>query len=204
MMTISKTLPTHPFWNFSTKIYRYPIVEENLLVLQNERGLNVNVILFCCWYALNDQGRLSKNELRQILVSIQPWHERIVTPLRRLRQQLKSINQSRWQAIRSEIMQHELIGEQIEQLILLEKFVYKTRPLRSNVQKIVDICKNIVTYCQLLHAFLDSRDCRNISNILTAIFPKIDPEDILRYCIENLRQKDVQAPSLTAQLPLDL
>src|ERR1700722_14306139 len=112
-MIASKTLPVHPFWKFSVKIYSHPVVENTLIALQDERGLNINVLLFCCWYSLGDQGRLSKLKIKEILSSIQPWHERIVTPLRRIRAQLKTEPNFPWPGIRQEVQTHELIAEQI-------------------------------------------------------------------------------------------
>ncbi|MBA2653570.1 MAG: TIGR02444 family protein [Gammaproteobacteria bacterium] len=203
-MIVPKTLPIHPFWNFSVKIYREPIVEESLITLQNERGLNVNIVLFCCWFALCDQGRIPKSDLKQILINIQPWHDRIVLPLRRIRQQLKEQLNPPWPEIRNEILRQELASEQIEQLIMLEQYAYKTRPIRTTFQKIIDICKNIAVYCHLLQVYLDASDCSSISNVLGTIFSKIDHEDILRYCMEHLIEKELQSMSLTAQFPLDL
>jgi uncharacterized protein (TIGR02444 family) len=203
-MIMPKILPSHPFWIFSTKIYRHSTVEKNLIELQNERGLNVNVLLYCCWHSLTDQGVISRSDLRQILINIQPWHERIVLPLRRMRQKLKSAQKKSLLDIRQDVLKHELAAEQIEQLIMLENFVYKARPICNNFQKIIDICKNIAVYCHLLHAFLDLKDCEKISKIVGIIFPKIDQGLILRYCMEHLIEKEVQSMNLTAQFPLDL
>lgn len=203
-MIVPKTLPTHPFWNFSVKIYRHKQIEESLITLQNERGLNVNVILFCCWYALCDQGRLSKSALKQILISIQPWHDGIVLPLRRIRRQLKTTTKPSLLEIYREVSSHELVAEQVEQLIMIENVTYETKAVRTNFQKIIDICKNISTYCHLLQIFLDAKDCWHICTILVTLFSKIDQEDILRYCMEHLIEKELHSWQLTAQLPLDL
>ncbi len=199
-----KTVPIHPFWKFSVKFYSEPTVEEALLTLQNERGLNINILLFCCWYALGDQGRLTKIELRQLLVNVQSWHDRIVLPLRRLRSQLKSAQAHPWPAIRAEVLKHELFSEQIEQLILLEGVVFKAQSVRTSTQKVRDICKSIAAYCQTIQIFCDTKDCVLITQILQTLFPKIDQKNILRYCMDHLVTKELQSLTLSAQLPLDL
>lgn len=199
-----KTVPIHPFWKFSVKFYREPFVEESLLTLQNERGLNINILLFCCWYALGDQGKLTRIELRQLLTSIQSWHDRIVVPLRRLRWQLKSKKIPPWSDIREELLKQELLSEQIEQLILLENVVFKVRPVRTSTQKIKDICKSIDSYCQTMQIFCDTKDCELITQTLQTLFPKIDQKNILRYCMDHLVTKELQSLTLGAQLPLDL
>lgn len=203
-MIVTKTLPTSPFCSFSFKVYQHPVVEENLIALQNERGLNVNVLLFCVWYALTDQGRLTRSELKKIVMSIQTWHEGIVLPLRRLRKKLKSNPSSLAAEIRRAILNEEIFSEKIEQLIMVDNYVHKTRPIRNNLQKIIDTCKNIFAYCHLLSVFLDIEDAKKVSQILVTIFSKIDRDLILRYCIENLIEKDLQSVNLTAQFPLDL
>src|SRR5688572_7909660 len=128
-MISPKSVQTHPFWKFSIKIYGLPEVEQSLLTLQNERGLNINIILFCCWYSFGDQGRFNKQEIRQIVTNIQAWHDRIVLPLRRIRQQLKPVKESKWQMVRQEVLKQELFAEQIEQHFLLEKVIFKPRPV---------------------------------------------------------------------------
>lgn len=199
-----RILPTNPFWNFSIKVYRQPFVEACLLGLQEERGLNVNVILYCFWYSVIDQGRISKRDLRLILINIQPWHERIVLSLRRIRQKVKQTEHKGLSGLYQEVLNQELASEQIEQLIIFESFVLQPKSMRNHIQKIVDVCKNVATYCQLANLFLDRRDCENISQILQAIFPKIDQNSILSYCMEHLIMKELQSIKITAQFPLDL
>ncbi len=203
-MKVAKTLPSHPFWNFSVKIYRYRVVEDSLIRLQNERGLNVNVILFCVWYGLIDQGRLSKAQLKLVLSSIQPWHERIVLPLRRLRQQIEIKGVEPWITIRKQVLENEIASEHVEQLLLVENFAFKERTIRNNFQKMIDICKSISSYCQLLQIFLDHNDAQTICSILCTVFSKIDQGVILRYCMDHLIEKELKSLNLMAQLPLDL
>jgi uncharacterized protein (TIGR02444 family) len=203
-MIASKSLPIHPFWRFSVKIYSSAVVERSLLKFQNERGLNVNIVLFCIWYAFCDQGRLNKAEIKQILTRIQYWHDLVVVPLRRIRQQLKEVSNSPWPAIRQDILKNELVCEQIEQLLFLDDFVNKTKPVKNNTQRLIDICKNIAMYSQLLRVYFDEKDCHEMGQILSVIFSKIDQETVLRYCIDHLIVKELQGINLKAQLLLNL
>lgn len=199
-----KPVPVHPFWRFSVRIYSQTHVKNSMLTLQNERGLNVNVLLFCIWYGSTDQGRLSKLQFRNLLNTIQHWHDQIVVPLRRTRQRLKSVDSNGWQDIRQEIGQHEIVAEQIEQLIMLENLVLSSKPAKNNVQRIVDICKNIATYYHVMHISCDARDSELVAGVLHTLFPKIDQKNILRYCMQNLVVKELQSVKLKAQLLLDL
>jgi uncharacterized protein (TIGR02444 family) len=201
-MTVSKTLPGNPFWDFSVWFYQHPLVEQGLLSLQEERGLNVNIVLFCFWSALKGHGRFTKSDLKKILVAIQIWHEEIVVPIRRIRKLLKS--KGHWPDIYNIILKNELFTEQIEQLIIYEKFIQKTRSTRTNSQKLTDICRNIATYCQLSNSYLDLNNCKKICEMLATLFTKIDQEIIMRYCIEHLKEKELRSLVLTSQFPLDL
>ena len=51
---MSDFLP-HPFWNFSLELYAGDGVAEACLDLQERRGCDVNILLFCCW--LGASGR---------------------------------------------------------------------------------------------------------------------------------------------------
>src|SRR5471030_292758 len=46
--SMSDFLP-HPFWNFSLEIYAAEGVSGACLDLQERRGCDVNILLFCCW-----------------------------------------------------------------------------------------------------------------------------------------------------------
>jgi uncharacterized protein (TIGR02444 family) len=201
---VLKTLPDHPFWKFSVKIYAMGEVESALIKLQNERGLNVNVILFCCWYSFRGQGRLGRLQIKKLLISIQLWHERIVLPWRRLREKLKNVSVPSWMPeLRKEVLQLELIVEQIEQLMLADIFVYQSKPIRTSLQKVADMCKNIAMYCQMMQVCLEIIDCENIATILTAIFSKIDRADIIHYC-NDIFIKEFRTTGRFSQLSLDL
>lgn len=77
----------NPFWDFSLSTYGRPGVAEACLALQDRLGLDVNLLLFCCWAGGCDH-RLTEDELERLLAVADPWQERVVAPLRAARRGL--------------------------------------------------------------------------------------------------------------------
>ncbi|MDP1749408.1 MAG: TIGR02444 family protein, partial [Reyranella sp.] len=80
---MSDFLP-HPFWNFSLEIYGGEGVAEACLDLQERRGCDVNILLFCCWLGASGRPTLTADRLRAILKASDAWQAEIVQPLRRV------------------------------------------------------------------------------------------------------------------------
>ena len=77
------------FWIFSVAVYDRPGVREACLRLQDEAGLDVNVLLYCLWRAAHGAD-LETAELSARLAALEPWMAVAVRPLRSLRRSLKA------------------------------------------------------------------------------------------------------------------
>ncbi|MFB3151067.1 MAG: TIGR02444 family protein, partial [Alphaproteobacteria bacterium] len=51
--------PDNPCWDFALVVYRRDGVAEACLALQESQGVDVNVLLFCCWLGESGRGGLS-------------------------------------------------------------------------------------------------------------------------------------------------
>jgi len=81
--------PADRFWAFSLALYGKPGVAPALLGLQDRLGLDVNLLLFCCWAGA--EGRvLSLADVAAVEATTQAWQAEIIRPLRALRRRLKS------------------------------------------------------------------------------------------------------------------
>lgn len=108
------------FWRFSVTVYAKPGVAEECLDLQQELGIDVNVLLYCAWTG----GRgivLDVDDLDGIEVAVRTWHEQVVRPLRGVRQTIKTL--AEYEAafvrdLRKSIAGSELRAEQVEQAML--------------------------------------------------------------------------------------
>ena len=85
---MSDFLP-HPFWNFSLELYAGEGVAEACLDLQERRGCDVNILLFCCWLGASGRPTLTADRLRALLKASDAWQAEIVRPLRAVRRLLK-------------------------------------------------------------------------------------------------------------------
>ena len=119
--------PANPFWDYSVELYRRPGVEAACLDLQRRHGLDVNLVLLCCWQASRgvplDRALLSR--AGEVVASLQA---EVVRPLRALRRRLKArladpepgsvveLWPGLASAIREEVLALEIAGEHLCQL----------------------------------------------------------------------------------------
>jgi uncharacterized protein (TIGR02444 family) len=110
----------NPFWRFSLGVYAAPGVADECLALQDTRGIDVNVLLFCAW--LGAQGIIvNTDDLAAIEVRVRPWRQSAVQPLRAARRSVRSLPDAADDAIaalRKDVAALELRAERIEQAML--------------------------------------------------------------------------------------
>src|SRR5437764_10606198 len=119
-----------PFWRFSLRFYREPGVADACIALQEEAGVDVNLLLFLLWQAT--RGReLSPGEVADLERRIGPWREMTVVPLRNVRRALKSppglVAVQTGEAFRTRIKAVELEAERLQQEAMFE--IARTSPL---------------------------------------------------------------------------
>ena len=96
---------SNPFWEFSLAHYALDGVPQACLALQDEFGLDVNVLLYGAWLAAMDRC-LTLEHLEDMERHIAPWRDRVVQPLRALRRQWRDYPAA--SGIRDEIKRLEL------------------------------------------------------------------------------------------------
>lgn len=79
----------HPLWDFALAVYAAEGVEAACLALQDRHGLDVNLLLFCCWAGLREPAALPPARLAAALAAVAPWQREVVAPLRALRRRLR-------------------------------------------------------------------------------------------------------------------
>ena len=124
------------FWSFTLGLYGKPGVAPALIGLQDRLGLDVNMLLYCCW-AGADGRVLSRDDLKAVEAVAEPWQSEVVRPLRALRRRLKggfgAMPTDRVQAYRKRVNELEIEGEHIAQNAMGGKVwrladVFFTRP----------------------------------------------------------------------------
>jgi len=109
------------FWRFSLHIYSGTDVPEACLLLQDEHGIDVNVMLYLLFLARC--GRLiAPADIDLIEAMVGQWRERVVRPLREVRRHLKTphaaFDAELTNALRSQVKRIELESERLQQFVM--------------------------------------------------------------------------------------
>jgi uncharacterized protein (TIGR02444 family) len=76
-------------WDFSLALYGQPGVADTCLRLQDEQGINVNLLLWCVWLECKGLA-LDDAHLHEAQRRIRGWDQHYVVPLRHLRRRMKA------------------------------------------------------------------------------------------------------------------
>lgn len=112
-----------PFWNFSIAVYGASAVQDECLNLQDQFGLDVNLILLCAFLGAGHGVALTSGDIASARQAVGQWHEQIVRRLRAARRHLKTIELQDAQAamqLRAQVKTAELESERIEQIMLAQ------------------------------------------------------------------------------------
>jgi uncharacterized protein (TIGR02444 family) len=123
--------PANPFWDYALALYRRGRVEHACLDLQERHGLDINILLLCCWLA--SRGiEAERAWLESAVAAVEPWRTEVIHPLRGVRGWLKAelaaaragSLPSRWPELSAELRRRalalEIDGERLEQLLLAD------------------------------------------------------------------------------------
>lgn len=108
-------------WDFALRLYGAPGVGDACLVLQDENGVDVPVLLFSAWLTKNSVA-LSQADIARIDGLVSDWRREVVKPLRAVRRRLKSgpypAPTKESETLRNSVKGVELSSEKIELAIL--------------------------------------------------------------------------------------
>jgi uncharacterized protein (TIGR02444 family) len=111
-----------PFWRFSLCFYRQPGVADACIALQEEAGVDVNLLLFLLWHAA-ERRTFSPAEIGWFESKVGPWRDSAVIPLRSVRRALKTpvlVAAPKAEALRTKIKAIELEAERLQQEAMYE------------------------------------------------------------------------------------
>lgn len=168
-----------PFWAFSLETYARPGIAPQCLALQDRHGLDVNLVLFCCWLGAEGTS-LSKAQMRHVLDLAEAWARPVIHPLRAVRRHLKPLaDDAVIAALRKEVARLELEAERLLQDKLHQNFGSLTAS--SETGSAVFAARNLATYLALRSdapatgtAVRDS-----LLKLLVSVFAKADEADIV-------------------------
>lgn len=175
--------PANAFWDYSLALYGQPGVEAACLELQRRHGLDVNLVLLCCWAARRGIA-LDGASLARARAAVDGWQAEVVRPLRALRRWLKakladpdpgSVVET-WPAlagaIRERALALEIDAEHLAQLGLARL----TEPLPAGAPPGVRLAAaNLARYWSF-----EAQDRDVLRTLLSAAFPEAGPPEVER------------------------
>jgi uncharacterized protein (TIGR02444 family) len=112
------------FWGFSLAVYGAEAVEPECLRLQDQFGLDINVLLLCAFIGAVRGITLTAGDIAAVRAEAAAWHDDIVKSLRAARRRLKTIElpdariADAAAQLRDRVKAAELESEYVEQLML--------------------------------------------------------------------------------------
>jgi len=107
-----------PFWRFSLNFYRQAGVSDACIALQDDCGVDVNLLLFLFWLA-SESRQLTADEVKKLDDQVRSWRELTIVPIRDTRRKLKGaatlVAPGRQEAFRNKVKAVELEAEQLQQ-----------------------------------------------------------------------------------------
>jgi uncharacterized protein (TIGR02444 family) len=110
-------VPNNPFWQYSLKLYSQIGVESSLLILQDDYGADVNVLLCCCWLGALQQ-ELTIEQCSKLVAVSASWRAECVTPLRSVRRFLRTRPEN--DDLRNRAKALELEAEREQQILMYQ------------------------------------------------------------------------------------
>jgi uncharacterized protein (TIGR02444 family) len=133
-MPVNDTKNNESLWNFSCSFYAKRLVEARCLQLQDEHGVNVDLLLWCLWLERR-QLCLTAAMLSIAKAAIDPWDKHYVQALRKLRRSMKvesEHNLEKLLPLKQAIRDAELLAEKCI-LAELETLSNEFKPSRNKI-----------------------------------------------------------------------
>jgi uncharacterized protein (TIGR02444 family) len=150
--------PTHtptdtPFWRFSLSFYRQAGVAEACIALQDDCGVDVNLMLFLLWMAANGR-QVSLENIKELDQAVRSWRDLTIIPVREVRRKLKAaptlVEAGKQEAFRTKIKAIELEAERLQQEALYARSRSASRA--SEVRPPAAARANLAAYERVLGA----------------------------------------------------
>ncbi|WP_416898557.1 MAG: TIGR02444 family protein [Minwuia sp.] len=167
--------PPNDLWDFATRLYARGRAKDACLSLQDRNGLDVNVVLFCCWVASSGRGTFRSGELEAALEAVNRWRGHVIQVLRDLRHELKDgvppAPKPLSDDLRRVVVECELHAEHVEVLMLHKSMARSGTGTFDPVQQLEDNVANLLRYLTLVGVKPEADVLADLSAVLAAGFP---------------------------------
>jgi len=161
----------NPFWDFSLALYAVEGVAPACLRLQDRHGLDVNLLLYCCW-AGQCNVAFDAPAMAGFVELSADWTASIVQPLRKVRRALKGGFQNMpvadCETLRGAVAKLELEAERIEQDELAAALPPATQ---TSTSFSAVAAANLETYLSIQGIAVDRAVQRDVARLIDASWP---------------------------------
>lgn len=173
--------PDNPFWDYAIEVYRRDGVGAACLALQGRHGIDVNMLLFCCWLGASGRGALDDGRMARLVKTVEPWHDDVVRGLRAVRAALKggldTAPRDLSDALRARIAAAEIDSEHIEHFMLIAD----TADLAPNEaiameQRLNHAVANVGRYFACRGIEVTAADLAPLTTVFASGFPEVGQE----------------------------
>jgi uncharacterized protein (TIGR02444 family) len=140
--------------------------------LQDAFGLDVNVLLCCCWLGCSGRGRLTRGELAPLTARLASWNAQVIAPLRQVRRRLRElapVAQAPLEALRQGVLAREIDAEHVAQLALGEPFALRSCAESDPARRCEDVAHNLACYAALTVSAQDAALHGSLDDLLQAV-----------------------------------
>ncbi|MFY9835365.1 MAG: TIGR02444 family protein [Xanthobacteraceae bacterium] len=169
-MAESSPSPETPLWRFSLHFYRQAGVSDACIALQDECGVDVNLLLFLLWLAAG-RRQLSMADVKRLDEAVRGWRDLTIVPIRDARRKLKGaatlVEAQKQEAFRTKVKAIELEAERLQQEALFG--LTRTGPLGGEAAPGEAARANIAAY----EGALDARFPKRVVDALAGAFDTV-------------------------------
>ncbi len=165
---------TQGFWDFSVRTYYGAGVQEAFLALQNERGVDINMLLFCIWLG-RTHGEFSDSLFAAACDFSVSWARHVVVPLRNVRTWMKgagchdgAVPVQDCMDLREKVKGIEFAAEKLQEEVLESLCADHPRAQQSAAQQLAAATSNIRRYCACLGIAVEGRVAEQVGLIMAA------------------------------------
>ena len=175
-MTDPPTQTETPFWRFSLHFYRQAGVSDACIALQDDCGIDVNLLLFLFWLAAGSR-QLARDDVKILDDKVRDWRNLTIIPIRDARRKLKGattlVAPGKQEAFRTKVKAIELDAERLQQEALYD--FTKSGPLGTQASPPAAARANVAAY----EAVMDTRFPKKAVDVLSGAFDGIKHDEFV-------------------------
>ncbi|MBT5435637.1 MAG: TIGR02444 family protein [Alphaproteobacteria bacterium] len=169
------------FWTFTLGVYGREGVQSSVIHLQDERGADVNLLLYAMWTASLGMPAFDKMHVSFLGSRVGAWRDTAIEPLRAVRVALGNgvsrVSKDEADTMRKAVLKLEIEAERIEQAVI-EAANTDTAGRESVEPDPVVVATNLGAVMALSDEPLDGENIKAIRALIVAACPESSAADV--------------------------